>query len=194
MKARHLAISAAFLAATLAAPASFAHTFGAHGYGFVEGFVHPFLGLDHLLAMVAVGLWATQLGGTALWRVPLAFISVMALGALCAQPGVSPTLVESAIAVSVLTLGIMLALRLRLPAPWGVLLVASFAVSHGFAHGLEIPQTAAPWSYGLGFMLATASLHGLGIVLGLGLGRQRAMLRGGGAAIALAGLWLMTSV
>ena len=193
MNARHFLASAAFLAGALTAPAAFAHTFGAHGYGFAEGFLHPFLGIDHLLAMVAVGLWAAQLGGAALWRVPLAFVAVMAIGALCAQSGVSPTFLEAAIAASVLALGILVACRLRVSGVLSLLLAALFAVSHGYAHGLEMPQAAAPSGYGLGFMLATASLHGLGILIGLGLGRQRALLRTGGAAIALAGLWLMTT-
>ncbi len=78
MNARHIAVSATALAGTLAAPAAFAHTFGAHGFGFAEGFLHPFLGIDHLLAMLAVGLWAAQLGGAALWRVPVAFVAFMA--------------------------------------------------------------------------------------------------------------------
>jgi urease accessory protein len=177
----------------LYAPASFAHTFGAHGAGFAGGLAHPFLGLDHLLAMIAVGLWAAQLGGSNLWRVPVAFVAAMAGGAVLANPAMDMSWLETSIAASVVALGLMVAFRLRLPGLLGMLAVACFALFHGFAHGLEMPQTASPYGYGLGFLLATASLHVIGIFLGLSMARGRFMLQAGGVAIAAAGLLLLAA-
>ncbi len=188
---RFLAISSLACSGVLFAPASFAHTFGAEGAGFGSGFAHPFLGLDHLLAMIAVGLWATQLGGSALWRAPAVFVAAMAGGAALANPAVESPLVENLIAASVLALGLMVGFALRLPALWGILAV--FAVSHGYSHGLEMPQATSPWGYGLGFMLATASLHLAGILLGISLARQKRLVRAGGMAIAAAGLLLLAA-
>ncbi len=177
----------------LFAPAAFAHTFGAHGAGFVDGLVHPFFGLDHLLAMVAVGLWAAQLGGSNLWRVPVAFVTAMTVGAIVANPAFDATWLETAIAGSVMALGLMVAFRLRLPSLLAVAAVSCFALFHGFAHGLEMPQTASPLGYGLGFLLATASLHLLGLCLGLSMARGRVVLRISGVAIAALGLLLITA-
>ena len=100
---------------------------------------------------------------------------------------------ESAIAASVLALGLMIAFRLRLTSAWGLLAVSSFAMFHGFAHGLEIPQTASPLGYGLGFVMATASLHAVGVLLGLSLRQKHIILQAGGVAIAAAGLLLMSA-
>ncbi len=175
------------------APAAFAHTFGAHGAGFAGGLAHPFLGLDHLLAMLAVGLWAAQLGGANLWRIPMAFVTAMAGGAVFANPSISVSWLETAIAASVLALGLMVAFRLRFPSLLGLLAVSTFALFHGFAHGLEMPQAASPYGYGLGFVLATASLHLAGVLLGLAVGRGRFALQAGGAAIAVVGLLMMTA-
>lgn len=177
----------------LFAPSASAHTFGAHGAGFVGGLAHPFFGLDHLLAMIAVGLWATQLGGSALWRVPLTFVTVMTAGAILAAPAIDVSWLETAIAGSVLALGLMVAFRMRLPALLGMLVVAVFAMFHGFAHGLEMPQTASPLGYGLGFVLATASLHLVGIFLGLAMGSKRLVLQAGGVIIAATGLLILSS-
>lgn len=171
-----------------------AHSFGAQGAGFVQGLAHPFLGLDHLLAMFAVGLWASQLGGTALWRVPLAFVAVMAGGALWANLGLDAALAETVIALSVLALGVMVAGAVRLPMSWSLPLVALFALGHGYAHGLEIPDAASPWGYGAGFLLATAGLHLAGIGAGLSAHRHRALVRLGGCAIAVGGAWLLAGV
>lgn len=173
------------------APEAFAHTFGIHGAGFAEGLAHPFLGLDHLLAMLAVGVWAAQLGGAALWRLPLAFVAAMVGGAVLAVPSVDAASMETAIAVSVLVLGLAVALALRLPERLGLSLVAAFALCHGFAHGLEMPQAAEPWAYGLGFLSATASLHLFGVLLGLSLRRAPWAARVGGAAVAAAGVLLL---
>jgi urease accessory protein len=175
----------------ITAPSAFAHTFGAHGMGLVAGLSHPLLGLDHLLAMTAVGLWAAQLGGQALWRIPLAFVTSMAAGALLGAYGLTLPGVEAGIAVSVLLLGLLIAAAARLPIAAGMGLVALFALFHGHAHGLEMPQAAAPWGYGLGMLLSTALLHGLGVLAGIKV-RQN-FLRLAGPAISLAGLGLVIS-
>jgi urease accessory protein len=171
-----------------------AHTFGAHGAGMAEGLVHPFIGIDHLLAMLAVGIWAAQLGGRALWPVPLAFVSVMAGGAWLAQLGLDLSLVEVMIAASVLVLGLLIAGSVRVSTSVSVMAVSVFALFHGYAHGLEMPQAGAPLAYASGFMLATVCLLLIGIVLGLSLNRMRVLSRIGGAAIAVTGVYLLASL
>lgn len=168
-----------------------AHTLGASGSGLAEGFIHPFLGLDHLLAMIAVGLWAAQLGGRATWLTPAAFVMVMAGAALLGSLGMELPMLEPAVASSVLVSGLLVACAVRLPPAASVCLVALFALFHGYAHGLESPQTASPALYGAGFILATASLHGIGLGLGFLIGRYGS--RVGGATIALTGLFLLTA-
>jgi urease accessory protein len=172
-------------------PAVFAHTFGAQGAGFAGGLAHPFLGLDHTLAMLAVGLWAARLGGVALWRVPLAFLAAMAGSASLAGAFAGSANVETAIGASVLALGLLLAFAPRLPGALSLLAVALFGAFHGYAHGVEMPQAANPWAYGFGFLCATASLHGLGLLLGLSLGRARWASQVGGVTIAAAGLLIL---
>jgi urease accessory protein len=181
-------VSSSATAVTLFTPAVLAHTFGAHSAGFAEGLAHPLMGLDHVLAMLAVGIWAAQLGGKALWRVPLAFLAAMTGGALAASL-VELTGLETAIAASVLALGVMVALAVRVRTGVALLAVGSFAAFHGFAHGLEIPQTAAPLSYSLGFLTATAGLIGLGTVLA----RLKRVAQAGGVAIAAAGLLMLAA-
>jgi urease accessory protein len=179
-------------ACMLFTPSAFAHTLlGAHGTGFAGGVAHPFLGLDHTLAMIAVGLWAAQLGGAALWRVPTAFVVAMAGGALLASSSVDEAWLEAAIGGSVLGLGLLVAFAMRLPGLLGLLTVALFATFHGYAHGLEMPQVPSPVGYALGFLVATASLHLIGVLLGLSMGREQRLVRVGGVAIAAAGLLLM---
>ncbi len=166
--------------------AAFSGTVQAHPSG-VAGFVHPFMGLDHLLAMLAVGLWAAQLGGRWAWAVPLAFVSAMAGGGALGIAGMSLPLVEPAIAVSVLVLGLLIAARVRLRAS-GLALVGVFALFHGAAHGIEMPPQASRLVYSGGFILATALLHAAGAGLGL---LPRARLAG--APVALAGAWLLVA-
>lgn len=180
-------------AGAVASPAVFAHTFGAHGAGFAEGFAHPFSGLDHLLVMLAVGLWAAQMGGAFLWRLPLAFLAAMAGGALLSSPLANAGWVEPALGATVVGMGLMLAFAVRLPAYFALLAVGLFAVFHGFAHGLEAPQAALPMDYALGFLSATACLHGIGVFLGLALSRFGFTLRAGGVAIAIAGAWVLSA-
>jgi urease accessory protein len=180
--------------AILFADEALAHSLGASGAGFAHGLTHAYMGLDHLLAMVAVGLWASQLGGSCCWRVPLAFVTMMTAAALFATSGGVTFSVEAVIGLSVFTVGVLVAFSIRVTAFWSVLTVSAFAVFHGYAHGLEMPQAATPWRYGLGLVLATASLHALGVALGFGLRRRELLLRSSGAAIAAAGLyWLAAS-
>ncbi len=151
------------------------------------GFVHPFTGLDHLLAMLAVGLWAAQLGGRWTWAVPLAFVASMALGGALGFAGVNLPFVEPMIAASVLVLGLLVALQVRLRYS-GLVLVGAFAIFHGIAHAAEMPAETPRLVYAAGFVLATALLHAAGVGLGL---LPRA--RWAGVPVALAGLWLLAT-
>ena len=158
----------------------------------VHGFLHPLGGLDHILAMVAVGLFAVQLGGRALWLVPATFVATMAAAGLAGMAGLEIPFVEAGIALSVLVLGAAIAVRLTVPVAVAMGLVAFFAIFHGYAHGAEMPETASGFAYGAGFVTATALLHALGIGLGLALGRfadavARRIAMIGGTAAALVG-------
>ena len=191
MKAKYSLALFGLLAYVAILPVAEAHTFGSQGAGLIAGLTHPFVGLDHLLAMIAVGIWAGQLGGRAVWLIPLTFVSVMAAAATLASFGLLLPLMEPAIACSVLVLGLLIAGSVRLPTSVGVLLVSLFAVFHGYAHGLELPQAASPILYGAGFVLATALLHGLGIGFARN-SRQHKMLQriAGYSLIAASGLLL----
>jgi urease accessory protein len=166
--------------------------------GFVHGFLHPLSGIDHELAMIAVGLFAARLGGRALWLVPLAFVGMMAVGGALGINGFSLPFVEIGIAASVLVLGAAVALDFSLPTSAAMGLVGFFAIFHGHAHGAEMPATASGLTYGIGFMLATALLHAVGIALGLGISalataqNSKWVMRAAGWATALAGVGLLT--
>ncbi len=186
-------------ALTLAAGPAAAHTFGAQGAGFGAGIGHPLGGLDHVLAMVAIGLWAAQRGGADLWRLPLAFMGAMVIGAGLALAGVALPLVEFGIVGSVVLLGLFMALGTRLASGAAYGLVALFALFHGHGHGSELPLAAAPVLYGLGFLVATGALHAMGLGAGLATKRFGPMamaygLRAAGALIALAGMGLLTQI
>ncbi|MDX2476276.1 MAG: HupE/UreJ family protein [Gammaproteobacteria bacterium] len=147
------------------APLAEAHT-GIAQHGLASGLAHPFLGLDHLLAMVAVGIWAGSLGGKASWRIPLAFIAIMSVSALLSQGLMSMPLIESGIAVSLLLLGLFIVLAVKLPVVMGMLVVSLFAIFHGVAHGVEWPVAASPFWYVSGFVIATSLLHAVGVMAG----------------------------
>lgn len=136
-----------------------------HGGGFEAGILHPVLGFDHLLAMVAVGIIATKIGGKSVYTVPLIFVSVMFLGALFGFNHVSFTYDEIGIAFSVIILGMMIIFSKELPTYAIMLCVAFFAFFHGHAHGVELPNVSSKLSYSVGFVLATVGLHISGIVL-----------------------------
>ncbi|WP_299487104.1 HupE/UreJ family protein [Acaryochloris sp. IP29b_bin.137] len=144
-----------------------AHFEGSHSLGFFHGLAHPISGVDHLAAMVAVGLWATQLGRRAFWAVPLTFVAVMILGGLMGTTGFTIPFIEQGIAYSVLMLGALITAAICLPLSQSAGIVALFALYHGYAHGAEMPASASGLSYGLGFVVTTALLHLSGIGLGL---------------------------
>jgi urease accessory protein len=178
---------------TLIPTAAFAHPGIGDAHGFVQGFAHPLGGLDHLLAMVTVGLLAWQLGGRALWLVPASFVLAMAAGGALGMAGIRVPFVEVGIAVSVIVLGAMVALVTKAPLAITMALAALFAVFHGHAHGSEMPLDAGSVAYGAGFVLASALLIAAGIALGAAIGRigdayGRTIYRLGGSLVALAGV------
>lgn len=150
----------------LLVPSAEAHSFSTETTGLIQGLIHPFLGLDHLLAMIAVGIWAGQLGGKSVWLLPLSFLSAMVIGSGLGYLGLALPVVEPMIASSVLALGLMIVSAVRLSMLTAMLLIAWFALFHGAAHGLELPGNASPMLYGLGFVVATGLLHYLGVGLG----------------------------
>ena len=170
-----------------------AHTGHDAVFSFSSGFFHPFGGLDHVLAMIAVGLLAAQLGGRALWLVPGTFVTMMALAAAAGVVGVPLPGTEYGILLSIVAISLPVAFALGMPVPLAMLLVGVFAIFHGYAHGAELPAEAAAELYIAGFALATALIHAAGISFGLALGRLamgRPALRIAGGAIVLAGCFL----
>ena len=146
---------------------AFAHATGDVAGGLASGFLHPISGLDHVVAMVAVGLWGTQLGKPAIWILPVTFPIVMAFGGVLGVRGVPMPPVEIGIALSAIVLGAVVALALRPPLWAAASIVGVFAIFHGYAHGTELPRAAAPLAYGAGFVLTTGMLHVSGIAIGL---------------------------
>jgi len=191
---RTLAIAAALLPS-----AAFAHTGVGETSGFAHGFGHPISGLDHILAMVLVGILAFQLGGRALWLVPATFVLVMVGGGALGVAGIDVPFVEIGIALSVVVFGVTVALGVKAPVAIAMALVGLFAVFHGHAHGAEMPEDTGGLAYAAGFMIATALLHvagiGIGFVIG-GIGESRgpAIVRSAGAGAALAGVGLLTGI
>jgi urease accessory protein len=162
-----------------------AHVLPGDAHGFNSGAMHPFHGLDHMLAMIAVGLWAAQLGGRARWAVPTCFVGVMALGAAAAMAGWHVRFVEQGIVLSVM------ALTARLPMAASLAVVGFFALFHGHSHGTEMPVNAVGFAYGAGFVLATALLHACGIGLAYAVRAVRLpVIRWAGAAIGIVGVVL----
>ena len=188
-----LTIAAALL---LIPTAAFSHPAIGNAHGFVQGLAHPLGGLDHILAMVAVGVFAWQLGGRALWAVPATFVLVMALGGILGITGIGIPGIEIGIAASVIVLGTIVALRVKASVAVAMAVVALFAIFHGHAHGTEMPLAAASVPYAVGFMLATALLHLAGIALGFAIGRAgdsygRLGYRFAGGLVALAGVAIL---
>jgi len=163
--------------------------------GFSHGFGHPLSGLDHICAMIAVGLWAAQMGGRAIWAVPLTFVSVMAFGGTLGMMHVHIPFIETGIILSVLTLGVFIAAAVRMPLYASILTVGLFAICHGHAHGEEMPETASGLMYAAGFVLATALLHTIGIGMGVGIQKisKPLVVRLAGAAIVVCGVYLWVS-
>jgi urease accessory protein len=187
---------AAAVAVAASATPAFAHPGHLSAAGFGDGFAHPIGGLDHVLAMVAVGLLAAQIGGRALWALPMAFLTMMVAGGALGMAGIGLPFVEAAIAASALVLGAVVALRLGLPVALASVLVGAFAIFHGHAHGAEMPGEAGALGYAAGFVLATALLHGGGLALGFGLSRLSAprLVQAAGCGTAVAGLVLLAKL
>jgi urease accessory protein len=185
-------LSALAAATLLASTAALAHTGADHGYSFFAGLGHPFTGVDHMLAMVSVGLWAGLNGGRALWAWPVAFVGVMVAGGVLGMAGTALPFVEPGILASVVVLGLLVLAAAQVPVAVGAALVALFALLHGHAHGAELPADAAAATYASGFAAATAILHalGLGVARLAGSERGRLLVRGAGALVAAAGVAL----
>ena len=187
------------LVALFVASTAQAHTGIGDANGFVHGVAHPFGGLDHVLAMVGVGLFAAQLGGRALWLVPLSFVLMMVVGGACGLAGADLPFVEIGIGLSVVVLGVAVAFGRHMPTAAAVALVGFFAIFHGHAHGAEMPAALSALAYGGGFVLATVALHAIGIVIGLVAGMtseayRARLVQTTGGAMALAGLAVLAGV
>jgi urease accessory protein len=191
-----LRLSYLVLATLLMLTPALAHTGIGGTTGLAHGFLHPVGGIDHVLAMVAVGLLAALRGGAALWLVPSAFVTMMAVGGFLGMAGVGIPFAEIGIGLSVVVFGTAVALPRIMPVAAALALVGFFAVFHGYAHGAEMPDTASGFEYGFGFVLATALLHLAGIALGLGIGKMgelegRRVARVAGGSMALAGVTIL---
>jgi len=158
-----LTVLALYLVPTVA----FAHPAIGNASGFMQGLMHPLSGLDHQLAMILVGIFAYQLGGRALWLVPLAFIAMMAVGGFLGVTATPVPFVEIGIALSVVVLGAIVAFGIKAPVAMAMGLVGLFAIFHGHAHGTQMPMDVSGATYGAGFMLATALLHAVGVGMGM---------------------------
>ena len=142
---------------------AFAHA----GHAITSGFLHPFLGWDHLIAMLAVGAWGATLGTRAVWAVPAAFVSMMIVGGLLGMSGIEVPFVETMILASVGVLAALALVRVKMPVWSGMAIVGLFALAHGHAHGAEIPEGVSPWVFGAGFVTATSLIHALGAISAL---------------------------
>jgi urease accessory protein len=175
-----------------------AHTGVGDAGGYWQGLVHPIGGLDHILAMVAVGLWAAQIGGRALWLVPSVFVLAMTVSSVLGHMAVPLPGVEQGILASDFILGLLLLFAPRLPLAASMSIVAMLAIFHGYAHGAEMPDSVSGLAYGIGFILATTALHLLGIGIGLGVDRlqplfRQRLFRSGGAAIVLGAVYILVN-
>lgn len=188
---------AAFLLLVATSGTALAHTDAAGMIGgFSSGFMHPLSGWDHVVAMVAVGLWGAFLGRPAIWLLPIVFPLVMTFGGVLGVAGIPLPAVETGIALSGLVLGLMVLFAVRPPLWMAAVLVGAFAIFHGYAHGVELPEAASPLTYSAGFVIATGLLHLSGILFGE-LSRWswgNMAVRAGGAVIALVGVGFLVGV
>jgi urease accessory protein len=172
-----------------------AHTGAGTVHGFVDGLLHPLMGVDHLLVMLAIGLWAALRGGKSLWLLPVSFLLMMAAGAGLQLAGVTLNAAETWVAVSVLVSGLLVWGNYRIATGLAVALVAGFALSHGYVHAAELQTETDASTYALGFLLTTALLHVLGIVAGLsGIARVKIISAGFGLLCAVVGTALLAGV
>lgn len=190
MRLKHSLLVATMMVVTMPARA---HTGSHAASGLVDGFAHPFGGLDHTLAMIAVGLFAAVLGGRAVWAVPASFVSMMMVGGIIGFSGIEIPAVEAGIALSVVILGAILATGIRCLISVAMTLTGMFAIFHGYAHGTEMPIEVAAGFYCLGFVSATALLHGAGLAIGIVLSHCQMIYRLMGAGISIAGIVLSLS-
>jgi urease accessory protein len=195
MSSRRLQLLGALTAALIFSEQALAHQQAGVAGGLTSGFLHPLTGLDHLVAMVAVGLWGAQLGLPAIWLLPITFPLVMALGGVLGVMGVPLPMPEVFIALSALALGGAVAARLRPPFVAAAIVVGIFAIFHGHAHGVELPGAANPLAYGVGFVVATGLLHLCGIAVGTltkwPIGER--VIQGVGASIAALGCYFLAT-
>ena len=187
MKVRHLFVLSLCLLPTLA----LAHPGHDAGTGFMAGLAHPWSGMDHLITMLAVGMWGAQLGGRMRWVLPLSFISMMIAGSLLGFSGVHIGAVEQGIAASVCILGLLLATATRVPLLAGMAITGCFAVFHGYAHAADAVVSSNALLYIAGFAVSTAVLHALGFGAAMLLNQHQRVVRWAGAAIALSGVMMM---
>lgn len=180
----------------LYAQSAYAHVNKGEGVSFLSGLKHPVSGLDHVVAMIAVGLWGAQLGAPAIWVLPVAFPMVMAFGGMLGLLGVPLPGIEFGIAASAILLGAAVLMELRPPIALAAALVGFFAIFHGYAHGHELPAGESGLLYSIGFVIATGCLHGVGITIGVvhRWNWGKLALRVAGAAIALTGVFFMWKV
>jgi urease accessory protein len=192
MKVRTGTFSLAMVVAATLTTAAEAHTGATAPTGFAYGFVHPFGGIDHILTMFSVGVFAFLLGGSVIWLVPAAFVVAMAVGGTFGLSGMEIPFVEAGIALSVVATGLFVALGRKLPVALAMGLVGIFAIFHGHAHGAEMPAAATPLSYAAGMVFATVLLHATGLVGAHAVSRllSAGAVRLAGAAVAAAGLAL----
>jgi urease accessory protein len=183
-----------FFAAILLWPVTlYAHVGSGEVGGFITGVQHPVSGLDHVLAMIAVGLWGAQFGAPAVWLLPVAFPMMMACGGMLGLMGLPLPGVEVGIAVSAVVLGVMVLAEARPPILAALAIVAFFAVFHGHAHGTELPEGQSGLLYSMGFVAATGCLHAVGITIGL-IHRWEAgrmALRGAGSVVLMGGIYFL---
>lgn len=193
---RHPLRVAALLPLLLLASPALAHTGGGAAGGLLGGFAHPFFGPDHMVAMLAVGMWGVFLGAPAIWLLPVVFPLVMAAGGALGILGVPLPAIETGIAASAIVLGLMAALAVRPPLWIAAAIVGAFAIFHGHAHGTELPAGADAAAFSIGFVVATGLLHLAGIAFGLlaGWPAGRIAVRTAGAAIALTGAAFLTGM
>lgn len=188
----------ALFALAMIPTAAWAHP-GLHGEtSFMSGFLHPLTGIDHILAMVSVGLLAAHLGGRSLWAVPASFILAMVIGGTLGVAGLQIPVVEAGIAASVIALGVLVAMRAQISSRLAAAIVAVFGIFHGAAHGTEMPVDASLIGYTAGFVTATAVLHTVGIAVAFGVAalsvrHSHSVIRLGGSAVAIAGVVLASA-
>jgi urease accessory protein len=191
------ALTAFVIFFSFAPAAALAHPGHDGAGGLVHGFVHPVTGIDHVLAMIAVGVLAALYGGRALWLVPMSFLFAMAAAGAIGMAGIPVQIVEAGIGLSIVVLGLMIAFQIKPPTLVAMVVVGFFALFHGYAHGSEMPNGPAGLSFGAGFLIATALLLSAGEGLGLLLQRRtlsRRLIQASGGAMALVGIAVLAGV